>query len=68
MKFDNIDRCLQLHESVEIISVVDSYEAQFTVQDGDYTVLTGVGVSVSAALEDLDRKLASHTIESVRAL
>ena len=62
-QLDNLQKALGLHERVEIIYVVDGYEAIFSTQDGNIQVASARGTTVVEALtalservKDFDRK------------
>lgn len=58
MRWPNIDRCLGLHQSVDVIYVVDGYDAVLWDDDGSVTVADGHGADVEAAMNALDAALA----------
>jgi len=64
--YQNIERCCQLHETVEIVYVVDGYEARFLT--GEKLVVEVRGPTVEEALRELDRCLAHVTLEEVRSV
>ena len=49
-----LDDKIGLHEEVRIIYVVDGYEAQFLIKDGDETLITAKGDTVIEALQELE--------------
>lgn len=53
----NMDSAIQLHESVEVIYVVDGYQATFFTGDGDVEVCEAHGRTVLGAMNNLDAKL-----------
>ena len=67
MTLENIERCCQLHESVELTYVVDGYVATLTTHDGYRPVLRVRGDSALGALVRLDARLKTETLASVRA-
>lgn len=50
-----LDDKIGLHEEVRIIYVVDGYEAQFLIHDGDETLITAKGDTVIEALQELEK-------------
>lgn len=66
--FPNIDRCCQLHESVDIIYIVDGYEARLNVDDGQRIAYHASGENVFQALTALDLLLAGKTLDEVRSV
>ena len=65
--YPNIERCCQLHEEVELLYVVDGYEAMLRTADGDRIVAQGHGSDVVAALGSLERCLEGKALKDVRA-
>ena len=54
----NIARCLGLHQSIDIIYVVDGYDAIMWDCDGAFNVAEGHGDDVQSAMDALDTALA----------
>lgn len=57
----NIARCLGLHQNIDIIYVVDGYEAIMWDCDGNVRVAEGHGEDVKAAMDALDTALVRHS-------
>lgn len=64
----NIDRCVQLHEVLEVHYYVTVWEVQLYTQDGNRLVMTADGSSVLSAMDHLNMKLHGHTLETIRKL
>ena len=58
MRWPNIDRCLGLHQSVDVIYVVDGYDALLWEDDGNFTIAEGHGDDVESAMNALDAALS----------
>lgn len=56
----NIQRLCQLHEHLQVLYLVDCYEAQLLVGDGDYQGVKARGSSVLVALLTLDDLLDNY--------
>lgn len=54
---DNLTKAVGLHESIEVIYVVDGYKAFFVARDGAETVCEAHDTDVFEALVKLDRLL-----------
>ena len=57
----NIARCLGLHQSIDIIYVVDGYDAIMWDCDGAFNVAEGHGDDVQSAMDALDTALLKHS-------
>ena len=67
--FANIEKCCQLHEDVQIIYVVDGYQASLLASDGRLVFMEGkVGETILAALQNLDSQLSEVNHEDIRRL
>lgn len=66
MIYNNIERCCQLHERVELLYVVDGYDAVLSTKDGDVEVLRSHGETIDGALDNLDLALINLSLEDVR--
>lgn len=67
--FDNLAICVQLHEHVEIIYVVDGYEA--AIYTGDHPgrkVLEARGDCITSALAELNKLCAGKTWQDIRKM
>ena len=53
-----VEEFLGLHEGIEIVYVVDGYEATLTTHDGATSKATGTGATVAEALRALARALS----------
>ena len=56
--YESIETLLQLHEQIEIIYVVDGYEAKLATSDGDISVHAAHGKTVAEALERLNSEIS----------
>ena len=63
-----IDDLVQLHEGIEIIYVVDGYEARLYTHDGYKLVASANGNSILEALKVLEQFLEGKTLEEIRKL
>lgn len=59
-KLEGLERFVQLHQSVEIIYVVDGYEAHYLVADGEHLEREAQGETIQEALQ----KLLASLVES----
>lgn len=55
--YPNINRLCQLHERVEVVYLVDCYEARLNVGEGEVYGVAARGPTVFDALAELDRLL-----------
>jgi hypothetical protein len=65
----SIEALLQLHECVEVVYVVDGYNARLTTNDGADVVVEVFGISFVQAIDNLNTLLARRkfTLEQMRA-
>lgn len=63
---DNIDRCCQLHEVIEVHYFVDHFAAQLYTDNGERLVIIGAGDTVQNAIGNLNLKLEGLTVDNVR--
>lgn len=68
MNFDEIERCCQLHEEVYVYYHVTGYTVGLWTHDGGRCVVEASGSSLLHAMLLLNERLASETLESVRAM
>lgn len=54
----HIDRCVQLHQQIRIIYVVDGYLAYYEIYDGNKTERAARGDTIQEALTNLEKSLA----------
>lgn len=54
----HIDRCVQLHQQIRIIYVVDGYLAYYEICDGNEIERAARGDTVQEALTNLEKSLA----------
>ena len=59
MRYQNIEKHVQLHEKVEIRYTVDGYDVDFISDDGSYVRENAWGETIKSALDGLDAKLAN---------
>jgi hypothetical protein len=64
--YANIERCCQLHETVEIVYAVDHYAVRLLTSDK--VVLEAKGPTVEEAMRHLDWCLTDITLDQVRSL
>lgn len=66
---NNLSKCCQLHERIEIHYYVDHWVAQlFTADYEGRLVMIGGGDSVKKALQALNKKLEGLTLDDIRKL
>lgn len=66
MNEQNLQNCCQLHESIQVIYVVDGYEAQLWTKDDNALSHACFGKTIQEALEALDAILQGKTLENIR--
>lgn len=67
LELENLERCCQLHEHVEIIYVVDGYQASLETENfPEVPLIKAHGTSFVEALIALDKALEGKTLEQVR--
>lgn len=64
--FNNIERCCQLHETIEIVYVVDGYVVRLL--SSDHSVAEVRRPTLEEAMKHLDWCLTDITLEQVRSL
>lgn len=62
----NLDRLCQLHESIEIIYVVDGYSATLIVGDDGWPFVERTGPTIQEALVNLDAALEGVSLDFIR--
>lgn len=60
---ETLDNYCQLHERIDILYVVDGWEARYSIADGDVFVISAMGESIMQAMFNLDILLAAKSRE-----
>ena len=64
----HLERCCQLHESIEIFYIVCAYQARLLTQDGAKIIFKAEGRTIQEALELLNTMCESYRVADIRKL